>query len=65
MPPENVQVKAKISRDLKRLAFAAFALREEKFNRWLRVQLVPFVKETEEAQGRAHDARLDGPKTNS
>ena len=33
--PEVVQVKASVPRDLKRRAFAALALKDEKFNRWL------------------------------
>jgi hypothetical protein len=38
-----VQVKANIPRELKRRAFAAFALREEKFNRWLQRELEALV----------------------
>ena len=38
------QVKAAIPRDLKRRAFAAFALREDKFNRWLQRELEQFLQ---------------------
>lgn len=42
-----VQVKATIPRDLKRRAFAVLALREEKFNGWLRRELETLLQETE------------------
>jgi hypothetical protein len=44
------QVKAAIPRDLKRRAFSALALREEKFNRWLQRQLEVFLQENERAR---------------
>ena len=44
------QVKAIIPRDLKRRAFAVLALREEKFNGWLRRELEALLQETEEAE---------------
>jgi hypothetical protein len=40
------QVKATIPRDLKRRAFAVLALREEKFNGWLRRELEALLEET-------------------
>jgi hypothetical protein len=45
---EVVQIKAEIPRDLKRRAFAAFALRDEKFTRWLRLQLEAWLREVDE-----------------
>jgi hypothetical protein len=44
---EYVQVKADVPRALKRRAFAALALREEKFNQWLRTQLEAWLREVE------------------
>ena len=44
------QVKATIPRALKRRAFAVLALREEKFNGWLRRELEALLQETEEAE---------------
>jgi hypothetical protein len=44
------QVKATIPRDLKRRAFAVLALREEKFNGWLRRELEALLQETEKAE---------------
>ena len=44
------QVKATIPRELKRRAFAALALREEKFNGWLRRELEALLQETEKAE---------------
>ena len=60
---ENMaQVKAAIPRDLKRRAFATFARREEKFNRWLRAQLETWLQEVV-AEGReGRDERLVGPQ---
>jgi hypothetical protein len=46
---EVVQIKAEIPRDLKRRAFAALALRDEKFTRWLRLQLEAWLREVEES----------------
>jgi hypothetical protein len=43
----QVQVKAIIPRDLKRRAFAVLALREEKFNGWLRRELEALLHEAE------------------
>lgn len=45
-----VQVKAEIPRELKRRAFAVLALREQRFNRWLRGQLEALLQ-----QGEAHE----------
>ena len=50
---DSAQVKAAIPRELKRRAFAAFALREEKFNRWLRTQLEQSARGTPGHRGRA------------
>ena len=47
--PDDVQVKASVPRDLKRRAFAALALRDEKFNRWLRSQMETWLQEVEGA----------------
>jgi hypothetical protein len=55
-----VQVKADVPRDLKRRTFAAFALREEKFARWLRAQMVAYIDEVEERGEDRHDERLAG-----
>jgi len=53
---EFVQVKAEIPRTLKRRAFAAFALREERFNRWLRTQLEKWLEEIDETgRGRGNE----------
>ena len=38
-----VQVKAAVPRELQRKAFAALALREEKFNRWLERELEALI----------------------
>ena len=40
---ELAQVKATIPKDLKRKAFATFALHDEKFNRWLERELRAFI----------------------
>jgi hypothetical protein len=45
---DMAQVKASVPRDLKRRVFAAFALREEKFARWLRMQMEDYVKRVED-----------------
>ena len=50
---EFVQVKADVPRDLKRRAFAVFALRDEKFARWLRTQLEVWLQEVEGHEGAA------------
>src|SRR5262249_36360959 len=56
---EVVQVKAAIPRALKRRAFAAFALRDEKFAWWLRTHLESWLQDVEEPEGAAvaHAAR--------
>lgn len=55
---ELVQVKAEIPRELKRRTFAAFALREEKFARWLRSQMEAYANQTEDAGGEPKNAGL-------
>jgi hypothetical protein len=45
--PDVAQVKATIPRDLKRRAFAVLALREEKFNGWLRRELEALLQDAE------------------
>jgi len=45
--PDDVQVKASVPRDLKRRAFASLALRDEKFNRWLRSQMETWLQAVE------------------
>jgi len=57
-----VQVKADVPRELKRRAFAAFALREEKFARWLRTQLEQWLEELQ-ATEEEHRERLAGSET--
>lgn len=57
---ELVQVKAEIPRDLKRRAFAELALREEKFNRWLRTQMELLLIEGEGGERGRNDDRLAG-----
>jgi hypothetical protein len=46
-----VQVKAAVPRELKRKAFAALALREEKFNRWLERELAALIHASPELAG--------------
>ena len=57
-----VQIKATIPRPLKQRAFAALALHDERFNRWLRTQLEDWLRqvETEEARPKsaAHGAHV-------
>jgi hypothetical protein len=53
-----VQVKALIPRRLKRQAFAALALRDEKFNRWLRTQMEALLQRVEAEKQESHDAQL-------
>jgi hypothetical protein len=43
---ELAQVKATIPKELKRKAFATFALKDEKFNRWLERELRAYVQES-------------------
>jgi len=57
------QVKAAIPRELKRRVFAAFALREEKFNRWLRTQMEAYVQQIEGEERNTNDERLAGSET--
>jgi hypothetical protein len=45
MTQDFVQVKGDIPRNLKRVAFALFALHDDKFNRWLQRALEEFVQE--------------------
>jgi hypothetical protein len=54
---ETAQVKAAIPRELKRRAFAALALREEKFNRWLQKELEAFLQEIDEHAREGRDER--------
>ena len=54
---ETAQVKAAIPRELKRRAFAALALREEKFKRWLQRELEAFVQEIDERAREGCDDR--------
>ena len=60
---EFVQVKAEIPRNLKRRAFAALALREERFNRWLTTQLEALVREDADHDRDTSDERLVGSTT--
>ncbi len=60
---ECVQVKAAVPRDLKRRAFAALALREERFNRWLTVQLEALVREGADSDKDNGDELLVGSTT--
>jgi hypothetical protein len=55
-----VQIKATIPRPLKRRAFAALAMREERFNRWLRTQLEVWLQQLEESDRESEDERLVG-----
>ena len=45
----TAQLKGEVPRDLKRRVFAELALREIKFNRWLRTQLEAWLQEVEES----------------
>jgi hypothetical protein len=56
---ELVQVKAEIPRELKRQVFSLFALREEKFNRWLQRQMEIWLQQEGTAKDR-NDERLVG-----
>jgi hypothetical protein len=60
---EIAQVKAAIPRDLKKRTFAALALREEKFNRWLRTQMEEWLRQVEADSEEDRDARLVGSAT--
>jgi len=62
---EFVQVKADVPRELKRRVFAAFALREEKFNRWLRMQMEIWLQEVEDKGKDKNDERLVGSQGRS
>jgi len=58
MPTEDMaQVRAEIPRDLKRRVFAVFALRDEKFNRWLQRELEAFVQESSELAAQRRDPK--------
>jgi hypothetical protein len=48
--PEVAQIKAVIPRELKCRTFAALALRDDKFNRWLCRQLEAWLQEVEEQE---------------
>jgi hypothetical protein len=64
--PDGVQVRAVIPRELKRRAFVALAVREEKFSSWLRNQLESWLQDVTEASapGRNHrDVGLAQPET--
>jgi len=58
--PDVVQVKAVISRELKRQAFVALAAREEKFSHWLRMQLESLLRQVDEPVREQNDERLVG-----
>jgi len=58
MMTDRVQVKAEIPRELKRRAFAALALREETFNRWLQRALAAFLQESDQPQQADREAFL-------
>jgi hypothetical protein len=60
-----VQVKASVPRDLKCRAFAALALRDEKFNRWLERQLEELLKEDQTQQVVSHAFPLPVPQEGS
>lgn len=57
---ELVQVKAEIPRELKRRTFAALALNDEKFSRWLRVQMEAYLQGGKGTEHRHSAARLVG-----
>jgi hypothetical protein len=44
----TAQLKGEVPRDLKRRVFAELALREIKFNQWLRTQLETWLQNVEE-----------------
>ena len=56
---ELVQVKAEIPRELKRQVFALFALRDQRFNRWLQTQMETWLQQEGTAKDITHD-RLVG-----
>ena len=58
-----VQVKADVSRDLKRRAFAILALRDEFFTDWLARQLEALVREGVDPNGQVSEACLVGVAT--
>ena len=49
-----VQVTALVPRELKQRVFAVFALRDEKFARWLRAQMEAYAK-----YGEGHNETMD------
>jgi hypothetical protein len=48
MTQDFVQVRGEVPRDLKRVAFALLALRDDKFTHWLQWALEEFVSENAE-----------------
>jgi hypothetical protein len=54
---ELAQVKAAIPKDLKRKAFATFALQDEKFNHWLERELRAFVQASGALEAYQHERR--------
>jgi hypothetical protein len=57
MAEEFAQVRAEIPRDLKKRAFAIFALRDVRFNRWLQRELEAFVQESSELAAQRRDPK--------
>jgi len=60
---ELVQVNAKIPRKLKQRAFAVLALHDERFNRWLKMQLEHLVGEGEHHERERGDERVARSQT--
>ena len=56
----TTQVKAAIPRELKRRTFAALALREQRFNHWLRTQMETWLAQVESGEKERNDERLVG-----
>ncbi len=56
----HVQVKAEIPRNLKRQVFAKLALRDEKFNRWLRTQMELWLADDDSEERNRTDEQLAG-----
>jgi|KBSSwiStaDraftv2_1062776.scaffolds.fasta_scaffold429283_2 hypothetical protein len=54
---ETAQVKAAIPRELKRRAFAALALREVTFKRWVQRELEAFVQEIDKRERESSEER--------
>ena len=59
---ELIQVKAEFPRMLKRRVFAALALRDERFNHWLRTQMEILLQPVVEEGKEERDERLVGPQ---